>query len=117
MQIVPDLVYRLLLRLLELARPGKGVFFKEEADLVAGGQEVVVADVVGVVGGESREGVSCEVEVCEESAGLGEEGGDLLGGEGVGDYEVAVGVEGGDLRRGEAGCRGRWCCGDRSHGV
>ena len=75
-----------------------GTFFEEEADLVAAGEEVVVADVrfaAAGAGGEARHRVGGEGDGGEEVVRLGEQGGDGAGGEGVGDDEVAVSLVGG----------------------
>lgn len=73
-----DLVNGLFLGARELCVRVKGVFLEEEADLVARGEEVVIADVFGgwaLAGGEAREGVVGEGEVVEEGARFVEEGG------------------------------------------
>lgn len=78
---------------------GEGVFFEEEAHLVAGGQEVRVPDVGGGGGGRGRAGgefghrVVFEREVVEEGADGGEEGGACGLVEVVWHDEIAVGVE------------------------
>ena len=55
MQVVPDLVDRAGLGLQELTCGGREcVFFEEEADLVARGQEIVITDMVVVASGELR---------------------------------------------------------------
>lgn len=60
----------------EFAGCVEGVFFEEEADLVAGCEEVFVADVVGFfAGGKPREGVVGDGEVAEEGVCFAEEGG------------------------------------------
>lgn len=107
-QIVADLVDGALLGLGEVAVSVKGVLLKEEADLVARGEEVVVADVVravGAAGGEFCERVDGQVQVGEEGVCFGEEGGDGGGGEGRGDDEEAVAVEGGYLGGGQTASR------------
>lgn len=64
MQVVADFVDGAVFWFDEDAAGGEGVFFEEIADFVAGGQEVVVAD-VGVVfaGGELGHGVVGDGEV------------------------------------------------------
>ena len=92
----------------------EGVFFEEEADFIAGGEEVVVADVFVCGGGslivgagyEAGHWVVCDGEVAEEGLGLGEEIGAGFFREVVRDEEVAVAVELGELFGGEAGGRG-----------
>lgn len=83
-QVVPDLVDGAMFGLEELVGGRvEGVFFEEKADFVAGGEEVIVADVggavfvvvVGVAGGEFGHGVGREGEVGEEGLGFAEEGG------------------------------------------
>ncbi|WEW60193.1 hypothetical protein PRK78_005678 [Emydomyces testavorans] len=92
---------------------GEGVGFEEEADFVVGGEEVFVADVVGiggvlvgvvvvVAGGEAGEGVGGEGKGVEERVGGGEESGEGFLREVVGDDEVAVVLEEGELVGGEA---------------
>lgn len=103
-QVVADLVDGALLGLGEVAAGVKGVLLEKEAHLVARGEEVVVADVVGAVGaagGELGERVGGEVEGGEERVGFGEQRGDGGGGEGGGDDEVAVAAEGGQLGGGQ----------------
>lgn len=79
---------------LNWVRRGRGghTFFEEEADLVAAGQEVVVADVlvVAAAGGELGHGMVGERDVVEHVLRFGEEGGDGAGVQGVGDDEVAI---------------------------
>lgn len=60
---------------------GERTFLEEEADLVAAGQEVVVADVLAVAlaGGEFRHGVVGEGDGVEHAFRFGEEGGDGVG--------------------------------------
>ena len=74
MEVVAYLVDGLVFGLGEVARRVEGVFFEEEADLVAGGEEVVVADVV-VAGfaacAEFGHGVGGQVEVGKEGVGFG----------------------------------------------
>lgn len=110
MEEMADLVDSLLLGLDQITMGAEGVLLEEEADLVARGEEVVVANVLaGGAGAELGHGVRGEVERGEKMMGLGEEGGDGLGVEGVGDDEVAVVVEGVDLV-------GRETYGGRRHG-
>ena len=101
-QGVADLVYCELFWLGELTGLGvEGVFFEEEADFVAGGEEVGVADVffcgrgASVVGAGDEAGhwVVCDGEVAEEGLGLGKETGAGFFGEVVRDEEVAIAVE------------------------
>lgn len=56
MQVVPDFIDSFFFRFGEFAgRRVEGGFFEEEADLVAAGEEVLVADVSGgFAGGEFR---------------------------------------------------------------
>lgn len=100
-----DLVDGAMLRLGQFASAGEGVFFEEEADFVAAGQEVGVADVGGFFsGGEFGHGVVGEREGGEHFIRLGEESGHGGGGEGVGDDEVAIGLVGSELLGGKL-CR------------
>ena len=94
MQVVPDFVDSFLFWFSKFAGRGvKGGFFEEKADLVAAGEEVVVADMGGgFSGGELGHGVRGEGEGGEERVGFGEESRDSGGGDGVGDDKVAIGV-------------------------
>ena len=74
-------------------------FLEEEADFVARGEEVVVADVGGgFAGREFGEGVGREREVVEEGVGFLQERGGRGGVDEGGNDEVAVVVVGFDLR-------------------
>lgn len=105
MQVVADLVDGALLGLGQVALSIKGVLLEKEADLVAAGEEVVVADMVVAVvaaGGEAGHGVISQREAGEETVCLVEEG--LHGGraQGIRDDEVAIAVEEGNLVCGQA---------------
>jgi len=80
-EAVPDLVDCPFLRLCECAARVEGVFLEEEPDLVARGQEVVVANVVFAVLAcrEFGEWVVGEVEGCEHRVRFREEGGHGFG--------------------------------------
>lgn len=112
-QAVADLVDGLGRRLGQGAGGVEGVLLKEEADLVARREEVLVADVVGrFARGEARERVVLEGEAGEEGVCLVEEGLDRRRREGVADDEVAVLLVGCELFRGQAGGRhGGGCTG------
>lgn len=110
-EVMANLIDGFLFRLDErTALRVKGVFLEEEAHLVAGGEEVLVADVLGVSGvaisvcacREARHGVGFEREVMEEGVSSGEERCALCGAEIGGDDQVAVAGEGGELFRREA---------------
>lgn len=94
-----DLIYCSLFRFCEFACSlGESVLFEEEANFVAGFEEVGVAYVgVAVTGREFRHRVVGEGEVGEESVGSLEKGGACFRGEVVGDKEVAVFVKEGEL--------------------
>ena len=97
-EVVSYFVYGAVLWLGQLSRAREGVFFEEEPDLVAAGEEVVVADVsVVLAGGKSGHRVVGEGERGEHLFRFGEEGGDGGGGEGVGDEQIAIRFEGGEL--------------------
>ena len=99
MQVVSNLVDCFFFGLGEVSRGGvEGGFLEEKADLVAAGEEVVVADVGGgFAGGELGQGVRGEGEGGEEGVGFGKESCDRGGGDGVRDDEVAIGVVGFEL--------------------
>ena len=97
-------------------RRSECIFFKEEADFVARGQEVVVAHMgLGVIftitGRELCQRVVCKIEGGKEVVGMVEKGSASSFGKVIGDDEIAVGIEGSDLFLCEARRRrslGRW---------
>lgn len=105
-QVVPDLVDGARLGLEEPAVVGgEGVLLEEEADLVARGEEVVVAHVVRLLArAEPRHGVVGQREVLQQRVRLGQERLHRRRGQRVGDHEVAVSLEAGELRGRETAC-------------
>lgn len=90
--------------------------FEEKADLVARGEEIVVADMVMAVfsaGAELGHRVRGQIEIGEKRASLVKQGLDGGWAEGVRDDEIAIPLEGGDLGGSEPACRMRGFC----HGV
>lgn len=98
MQVMSYFIDRAVFRLKEVAGGGvESVLFEEEADFVAGGEEVVVADVGIIVGGEFGHGMVGDGEGGEHLLGFVEEGGGCCGGEGGRDDEVAIFIVGLEL--------------------
>lgn len=104
-QVVPDLVDGARLGLEELARGREGVLLEEEADLVARGEEVIVAYVVRLLArAELRHGVVGQREILQQRVRLGQERLHRRRGQRVGDHEVAVSLEARELRGRETAC-------------
>ena len=83
----------------------EGGFLEEEADFVAGGEEIVVADVRGgFTCGKLGQRVGGKRKVVEEVVGFSQEGGGCGGADEGGDDEVAVAVVGLKLRGRQTSC-------------
>lgn len=71
MEIMPDLVDREVLRFRQVALVVKGIFFEEEADLVARSQKVIIANMIAVLARrEARHGVLFEWEIVQHLVGF-----------------------------------------------
>ena len=104
-QVVADLVDGARLGLGQVAPVVEGVLLEEEADLVAAGQEVVVAHVVlAVLAARAELGhrVVLQREVLQQRVRLRQQRGDCGRGQCVRDNQVAVALEVGELRGREA---------------